>query len=140
LEAEAGTLQAPFAVTGSTPRSIVQRVNTVGNVPAGGRASYTFTAPTTADYTINATVNAPNDMSNSFSINIDAEPTEPVMIWDIPITSGFASRTVAWRGTGTTEASQYVPKVFHLSAGTHTLIIRGREPNTLLDTLSISAR
>ena len=63
------------------------------------------------------------------------------MIWDIPVCSTLTSRTVSWRGNGNGDpaSSQYSPKVFTLSAGTHQLIIRGREANTTLGTISIAA-
>src|SRR5438045_4717053 len=67
-------------------------------------------------------------------------PIAPIMIWDIPAAVGFADQTVAWRGNGTFGASQFVPKVFTLAAGTHTLIIRGREAGTQLGAITISRR
>ena len=49
------------------------------------------------------------------------------MIWDVlPTTVGVETRTVGWRGNGYTGSPQFPTKVFRLSAGTHTLIIRGR--------------
>jgi hypothetical protein len=82
-------------------------------------------------------VNAPNNGANSFFVNIDAEPQDPYMIWDIPVTTGFGQRIVSWRGNGTFDADQFVPKVFNLSQGAHQLIIRGREVNTLLQDVAI---
>ena len=86
--------------------------------------------------------NNPNDGQNSFYVNIDSEPTDPLMIWDIPVCSALTSATVSWRGTGNGDpaSSQYSPKSFYLSAGTHQLIILGREANTTLGTISIAAR
>ena len=87
---------------------------------------------------VRALVSASSLTGNSFYVNIDAEPEDPVMSWDInPVTSGFEQRLVSWRGNGTAEANQFVPQVFQLTAGTHQLIIRGREPNTFLQWLSI---
>ena len=67
------------------------------------------------------------------------------MTWDIPVASGFVSQPVSWRGTGTVSSSspssltaQFNPKVFSLSAGTHQLIIRGREGLTQLSTIIIA--
>jgi len=94
------------------------------HLPAG-RAAYTFTISTTGDYLVSAPVNAPDESANSFFVNIDAEPTDPEMTWDIPLTSGLTERTVSWRGNGTFDNAQFTPKVFNLSAGTHTLIVRG---------------
>jgi len=135
-----GTISAPFVVNSG---AIMQAANT--SVTAGGQAIYTFNISVAGNYVVSALVNAPSTDNNSLFINIDAQPTDPTMIWDIPVTTGFASRTVSWRGTGTvssTSASgltaQYGPKVFSLSAGTHQLIVRGRESNVQLGTFTIA--
>jgi Bacterial Ig domain/Fibronectin type III domain len=134
-----GAISAPFYITNS---AICQPAYT--SVTAGGRAAYSFTAPATADYLVSALVNVPTTDNNSFFVNIDAEPTDPVMIWDVPITTGFASRTVSWRGNATASSSspsgmtaQYAPKVFNITSGTHQLIVRGREGNCQLGTIII---
>ena len=82
-------------------------------------------------------VNASNDGSNSMFVNIDGEPANPGMIWDIPVTQGFEERTVSWRGNGTPDSPQFVTKTFNLSAGQHELIIRGREQQTLADKVEV---
>jgi hypothetical protein len=56
------------------------------------------------------------------------------MIWDIPVTVGFEDRIVSWRGNGTLES----PKVFYLTTGSHTMIVRGREAGLELDRFEIS--
>ena len=86
---------------------------------------------------VQATANAPEDGANSFFLNIDAEPQDPQMIWDLPLTSGSETRTVSWRGNGTFDNNQFVPQVFNLAAGPHQLILRGREANTLLQDLTV---
>jgi hypothetical protein len=67
------------------------------------------------------------------------------MIWDVPVTSGFVSQTASWRGNGIANSTspsgltaQYAPKVFSLAAGTHQLILRGREGNCQLGTITIA--
>lgn len=134
LGASSGTITAPFVIGDEV---IYQTLYTA--TPAeGGRAAYTFTLSTAGDYVVSALVNAPDESANSFFVNINAEPTDPAMIWDIPLTSGLAERTVSWRGNGTFDSAQYVPKVFTLASGTHTLIVRGREANTQLGTITIT--
>ena len=59
------------------------------------------------------------------------------MVWQIPVTSGFEPRLVNWQGAGTADAPQFVRQVFTLTAGAHQLIIRGREANTQLQSLSV---
>ena len=63
---------------------------------------------------------------------------DPAMIWDIlPITSGFEQRIVSWRGGGTANSDQIVPKVFGLSAGAHQIFFKGEEPGTALASFTL---
>jgi hypothetical protein len=134
--ADSGVISAPFAATNGT---VFQSVAT--EVTNGGLAVYSFDIVNAGNYLVSAVVNALTEGENSFYVNIDAEPTDPLMIWDIPVTIGLTSRTVSWRGNGTSSpaSAQYNPKVFTLSAGTHQLIIRGREADTILGAISITA-
>jgi hypothetical protein len=133
IEAESGNISAPFTVSGGY---ISQSVTT--GVTDGGRASYPFTLTGTGDYQIQAFVNGTSTLSNSFYLNIDAEPQDPAMIWDIyPVTTGFVNRFVSWRGSGAEDSNEFQPKIFHLTAGTHQVIIRGREADTQLDRFTI---
>lgn len=128
-----GTIAAPFVYTNS---SISQPLQTLD--PAlSGRAAYSFTITYPGNYVIQGLVNAPNTGANSFYLNIDAEPEDPTMIWDIPTTSSFEQRVVSWRGNGTDTNNQYVPKVFALTQGVHQVIIRCREANTQLQSFRI---
>jgi hypothetical protein len=138
--ATSGTISAPFAVNGT---AISQPAYTT--LVDSGQAVYTFSIPTAGNYVVSALVNAPTTDNNSFWVNIDAQPADPTMIWDVPVTTGFASQTVSWRGNGTVDrkspsgfADQFSPKVFSLSAGTHQLIVRGREGGTQLGTITIA--
>ena len=128
-----GNVAAPFVVTNGT---LSQPAYT--GVTDSGRAAYTFTVSAAGDYLVSALVNAPDDSANSFFVNIDAEPVDPTMIWDIPLTSGLVERTVSWRGNGTPDINQFTPKVFNLSAGTHQLIVRGGEANCQLGTVTLA--
>jgi hypothetical protein len=109
------------------------------DVTNGGQAVYTFTLTNQGSYIIETLVNAPDTSANSFFVNIDAQPGDPTMTWDISPTTGFEQRTVSWRGNGTDGADQFVPQIFSLAAGTHQLIIVGREANAQLQQLSIVA-
>ena len=139
--ANSGTISAPFYVTNNN--AIVQPAYTA--LSLGGQAVYTFNVATAGSYVINAQVNAPGMDNNSFFVNIDAQPTDPTMIWDAPVTSGFASQTVSWRGNGGANTNslsgmdaQYAPAVFNLSAGTHQLIVRGREGLAQISSFTIT--
>jgi len=133
IPATSGAVTAPFTITNG---SIYQPLQTLG--VNGGRAAYDFIIATAGNYVVKGMVNAPNGATNSFFMNINAEPQTPSMIWDIrPFTSGFEQRIVSWLGNGTTN-SQFVPKVFNLGQGQHQLIIRGREAGVLLQSLTVS--
>jgi hypothetical protein len=134
FQAEAGVLTSPMASGGGY---IYQSVDT--DVTNGGQAVYTFTLTNQGSYIIETIVNAVDVNANSFFINIDALPVDPTMIWDITPTTGFEQRTVSWRGNGTDGADQFVPQIFNLTAGTHELMIVGREANAQLQQLSIVA-
>ena len=135
-----GAISAPFYATNNT---VLQPAYTT--LAAGGQAVYTFNVSTAGNYVVSALVNAPSTDNNSFFVNMDGQPTDPTMIWDVPVTTGFVSQTVSWRGNGTASSTspsgltaQFAPKVFRLSAGTHQLIIRGREGLTQLGTITIA--
>jgi hypothetical protein len=135
FEAESGVITAPFSTTNGY---IYQPIQTT--LTASGRASYIFTVSETNDYGVVTIVNAPSDAANSFYINIDAEPQDPYMVWDIPVTAGFQQRLVSWRGNGTDVTNDFAPKYFNLIPGPHQLIIHGREANVQLDKITIQAR
>jgi hypothetical protein len=97
-------------------------------VSEGGKAIYSFTLTNAGNYVIHALVNAPEESANSFYVNVDAQPEDPMMIWDIDVTNGFEDRTVSWRGNGGADSDEFAPKRFKLSAGAHKLFIVGREP------------
>jgi hypothetical protein len=136
FEAEDGSVSSPFQISGGY---IYQAFST--NTPStGGKAVYSFNITEAGEYIVKAMVDAADDGSNSFFVNIDSEPISPEMIWDIvSLTDGFEQRTVSLRGSGTFDNPEYTPKVFNLSSGTHELIIRAREANTRLDRITISS-
>ena len=130
-------LRLPLAQIPMTPL-LHKRPIHLGEWPtAGGKADYPFPVPTAGTSIVGAIVNAPDLASNSLYVNIDAEPIGRTMIWDIPLISGYQFRAVSWRGNGTAVADQFVPQVFTLAAGTHTLIFRGREANTRFSQVSV---
>jgi hypothetical protein len=102
-----------------------------------GRAVYNFVVGESGSYVIQALIDAPTPAENSFFINVDSDPTDPLMIWDATPTSGFEKQFVSWRGNGTFDVDQFAPKVFDLTAGVHQLVILGREANMKLKTLQL---
>ena len=132
FEAESGVISAPFTVANGYVYQSAQ-----SGVIDGGRALYSFSITNAGDYVIQTVVNASSDAGNSFFVNIDSEPQDPNMIWQIALTAGFENRIVNWQGAGTWDNPQFVPKVFSLTQGSHQLIIRGREADTQLDRISL---
>jgi hypothetical protein len=134
--ADSGTFTAPFIDNNGL---LSQSVTT--GVTNGGQAVYTFDLARTGNYEVSAMVIAPSQAQNSFYVNVDSMPTDPLMIWDVPICTNLTSQTVSWRGNGNGDPAtdQYIPKAFALCAGTHQLFIIGREANTTLGAISITA-
>ena len=135
-----GTTLAPFTVTASplvTSGSYISQASTTG-LSGSGEAVYDFNITDAGNYVVSAQVNAPSTAANSFYVNIDGQPTDPTMIWDSPITSGFTNLLVSWRGSGTDTNNQFVPKIFSLSAGAHQLIVRGRKGGAQLANITIA--
>ena len=132
-EAEQGEITPPFTVE----NGIVSQ-NTASDIPSvNGRALYRFTIQDAGDYMVKAIVNAPDSGKNSFFVGMDSEP-DTNMIWDIILTNGFEERTVSWREAAGPDGNAATPKVFSLTPGDHTLIIRGREMSTLLDKVEVA--
>lgn len=136
FQASSGAIIAPFVVTGGGTNYISQSVAT--SVTNGGQAVYSFVITNAGNYVIQAMVNAPNASANSIYLNIDAQPQDPTMIWDIPITTGFQQSIASWRGNGTDGNDQFIPEIFNLAAGTHQLFIVGREANVQLQNITIA--
>jgi hypothetical protein len=136
FSAASGTIRPPFMVKDG----IVFQYGDTFDPTQGGRAEYVFTAPQDGQYIVTGRINAQDWSTNSFYVNVDAEPTaSPVdMTWKIPITIGFQERNASWIGSGSSDSPEFPTKVFTLSAGTHSLIIRGRNGNTDLDSVSIA--
>jgi hypothetical protein len=132
FSAASGTLTPPFVALNGI---VSQNLLTI--LTGSGEAVYNFTIAISGSYVVSAMVNAPSDGENSVYINVDGEPTDPLMIWDIPVTSGFTNQIAAWRGNGTPTSSQFSPKIFSLTAGTHQLYVRGREENTQLQSFTV---
>ena len=103
----------------------------------GGIATFEFSITNAGDYVVHGVANATSEESNSFFLNIDADPEDPLSIWDIEVTTGFEERVVNWRGTGASGSDEFDPKVFKLTAGNHKLIVYGREPDAQLKSLTI---
>ena len=133
LLASAAVLTAPLVLTNDYFSLAAEQQELAG----GGKAVFSFTIKDAGDYVIETLVNAPEGSTNSFFVNVDAMPTDPDMIWDIQLTTGYEKRLVNWRGNGDPDTDQFTPKSFKLEAGAHTLVIVGREPDVRLKSVTI---
>ncbi len=132
-DASSGLVSSPFDFIDG---SLVQSIEAFSE-DSVGKAVYVFSVERSGNYIINALVDAPTDSSNSFLLNINEKPNIYTMIWDIDITQGFEERTVSWRGDGSHSDNEFMPKVFYLEEGQHTLYLWGREANVKLNRLAI---
>ena len=119
-------VKAPFVLKDG----VLSQPGTTG-LSDGGKAVITFSVPKAGDYVILGMASAPDEESNSFFFNIDAEPEDPLGIWDIEVTTGFEERVVGWRGSGDSPMPEFLPKIFKLTAGEHKINLVGREPAQL---------
>lgn len=132
LEAESGQIHLPFVVTNGC---IWQHVQT--GPTNGGRAAYHFTITNAGSFVVLARVLSPQSATSAFYVNIDREPEEPAMVWDVPRLNEFTNQLVSWRQDPARVNAVFVRKVFALGAGAHQLIIRGGGGGILLDRFSI---
>lgn len=120
---------------------ISQSVEVSGAPELGGRAVVGFTLTSTTNLSLSALVTAQTSGSDSFYIALDQEPTDPANICDIiPVTStAFAYRTVAQRGNGSAASPNWTNYVWtNVVAGTHKIVIRGREADCLLQAITVN--
>jgi hypothetical protein len=103
----------------------------------GGRAIYRFTITNAGSFVILARVLSPQSATNAFYVNVDREPEEPAMVWDVPRLNEFTNQLVSWRQDPACVNAVFTRKVFALDAGEHQLIIRGGGGGIQLDRFSI---
>jgi hypothetical protein len=131
--ASAAALTAPMVLT----NDYFFLTGDQAEVANGGKAVFNFTITNAGNYVIETLVNADAENANSFFVNVDAQPEDPAMIWDIEVTTGFEKRVVSWRGAGDSSSDEFSPKHFNLTPGAHTIVVVGREPDTQLKSLVI---
>ena len=107
--------------------------------PEGGKGVYTFEITEPGDYVIWGRVIAPAHNANSFFVALDGN--EP-FIWD---TEGPDPKNMAhswsWdvvHARPDSDAALGVPMAYRLEAGSHRIVIKGREKGTRLDRLLVT--
>ena len=98
-----------------------------------GLAQVDFTVEVAGEYVVDANVLALSISSNSFFVNIDSNPVA-VMVWHILPAPVVTSRRVSHGGVADVVNPEHR---FLLEAGEHTLFIRGRETDVILESLTI---
>jgi hypothetical protein len=128
----AGEIAAPYIISGTD----IYQNSDISNPADGGSARYTFTN-SLGDFRVKIVALAPDTAHNSVWCNMTNLPTEPTMVYDIPVNAGYQTNLVTWRGTGTPDTAEFSPKIWSLPAGTNTFIIRGREPGTYIRSVQL---
>jgi hypothetical protein len=129
-----GTIVSPLtAASGST---IIQTTDTTA--ANGGRAFYGFNVSSNGSYMLYMAAGGTNAAYNSVYVNFDSIPTDPTMIYDMPVMPGVVTNVVSWRGTGADGTPQYPTNVWNLTAGNHVLWVVGRDANVQVGQISLS--
>ena len=140
-EAEAGTLSAPMQIGADAAASNGHYVFTDTN--EAGSVSWVFDVPQAGQYVLQARVLAlpPEGAQNSFYVGLDGEPAqgdETRVFHAIPLAVVWTWDSVSWSGHAVgPEASEFDPKVWDLTAGTHVFTFYGREAGTEVDELAL---
>jgi hypothetical protein len=127
------TITGPMTLTNGI---LVQPCET--GITNSGRMSCRFKVANAAEFAVAADVRTAGAGGGSFYVNIDGEPVEPEMVWEIPATRSFALRVATW-GRSQTNAKP-APKYFQLAAGEHELIVRGRSAGVEVRSLLVVQR
>jgi len=128
LELPIGNFQAPFTYDNNgylwAPAGSGNNFN--ANANNVGQATYNVNVTNAGTYKLQGEVSAPSNNDNSFYISVD---NGNFFDWHTDLNGGFTSQIVT-----RTSGKQSID--FNLSAGNHTVVIRQREDNTKLKSLS----
>jgi len=128
LSASSGVLSGPVAI-----REDCLQASRTTNFAQCGRAVYSFVLTNGGDFVLRALVATPTNRPGALYVNIDAEPVEPGTLWSIPPAAGFTNRFMAWQG----DRESQNRTVFRLGPGPHALVVRSKEPDVRLQSVSI---
>ncbi len=137
FEAESAVLAAPMAVASDTNASLGRFVQT--SAADSGSATFPVNIPVTDVYFIWCRVFSPDYDHNSFYFSVDGGMED---IYDTA--QGTWKNAWQWTvvngrgGTNSTTALAINPRTFLLSAGLHSMVLRGREAGTGLDQILVT--
>jgi hypothetical protein len=124
----AGSTGITFSTATISGSTYITQPTEVGIAGEGAKAVCDINVAQSGKYVLQFNANAADEGANSIFYNIDADPINDETVWDMPIGTGFNDLNANWRGPdGNFEYSQFIPKLFSLSEGSHKVIIRGRE-------------
>jgi hypothetical protein len=129
LEAESASLAAPMASTSDNNASGGKFIAT--GAEESGTATLTIDIPVAGDYLVWCRVLAQDTSHDSVYVSMDGGVED---IYDI---TSVWSTDWQWTAVNGRNAAAN-PRVFSLTAGRHTLVIRGREVNTPIDQLLVT--
>ncbi len=131
VEAESGTLTPPLSVI-DDPLASQGRCISSPQADQGG-AVFTVNIPDAGEYVIWCRVLREQPGAVAVSVMVDGESGDPNAVFEGAASRGWQWSRLAERPLQTT--SGVAPKLFELTAGTHTVYLRGGGQNLMLDCL-----
>ncbi|MDZ7336677.1 MAG: GDSL-type esterase/lipase family protein [candidate division KSB1 bacterium] len=130
FEAENGVLTYPMQVMNDPNASNGKYVEVPAEYPDDSNAKvvFTFTVAEEADFVVWGRVQSGDHLHDSFKVIMDEQPE---IVWHI-------SGKYTWTWDQVYVLNGEDPKIFHLTAGTHTLGIKNREWGSKLDKIIIT--
>ena len=134
-EAESGSLVTPITSVSDSNSSGGKYITS--SVADSGTASYGFNAPATGSYVVWMRILAPNFSQDSIYVSMDGTSEDVFDMAENKWSSNWQWVKVNGRA-GTGNPLTLNPKLFSLTAGSHTLKIRGREVGFKVDKILIT--
>jgi hypothetical protein len=110
LDARSCSVSAPFFITNGC---LCQRASAQGNK---GRAVYEFIVTNSGSFVLQGLVSASSGDANSLVVNVDSEPDDPAMIWEVnanPVQSLFHGRYLISRKGSTRSYCEGTPATYN---------------------------
>jgi hypothetical protein len=135
VEAEAPVLTAPMASVSDL--SAFGGKYIVTSVANSGTGAWTFSVPVAGTYFVWCRVQSPTPQTDSFFVKMDSGAEDVYDTSEGTWSPNWQWTRVNGRG-GTGVPLTLNPRTFSLSAGSHMLTFRGREPSTKLDRVIVT--
>ena len=135
FEAEQGFSAAPMVIRSEASASGGAYI--ASTIRTAGSATFNIDLATDGNYVIWSRVLAPSNENDSFYVSVDGGPED---VYDV----AYNTWSDSWQWTRVNGRADgqipltLNPRIFELSAGTHQIVFRAREPDTKLDRLIIT--